>query len=1193
MFFKRIEAVGFKSFATKTVCDFIPGTTVIVGPNGCGKSNIFDAIKWVFGEQAASQLRGKKMQDVIFAGSASFKALGVAQVTVTIDNSRRILPIDYEEVQITRRLFRSGESEYLLNKTACRLRDIHDLLLGTGIGKSAYSMLEQGRVDQIINAKPQERRFLIEEAAGISKFKIRKLEALRKLERTDIDLSRLNDLLGEVERQVNSLKRQANKAERFKDLFDSCRRAEQELMVLRSAELRNHLRELETSMNEYRDKLAALRTELAEKSAAEELARDHEDELNENLRDESQALFDLKANLTTCGHQITRLNDQIGEHARRIERIQEEFKELDLRAAELKLRIEETELRAKSSEEARQAHQNQFETMRQQYADLEENVANRNRRIEELGTEVGRLRDTVSRTDNEIRTAEALIERQSQDQREAEALYASLEETCLAQMINHEELENQSKNLNEVIDKIEAEVETQRQAQTERQGRLAGQLRDLEQTRQQLHAGRSRLDTLNELRASYEGYYQGVREVMLAADRHEVSGILGVAANLIRASKDYEVAIEVALATHLQDIVTNTAEDAKQAIEYLKRWGRGRATFLPLDRLQPTPLAQNLRDVLRRPGVLGLASELVEYDRQIRTAVDFMLGTTIVVKDLDVGLELGRQGYRARYVSLDGQLINPGGSMTGGRVQATGLMSREREIRDLERTVQELDAKQESLRKQIEQVQIELADGHGRIEALQAELSQRSHERTALMKDLESAERGRAEAERALAERKGQMERLELEVAAKQESIQQWQAQRETAGRQLFEAEQMLNEERQTARNQGEDFRDLGTSVAQARAEMEKARDRIADAERELQVLERDLESITRQRQTRQREIEQLNEEDVLLQEQITRIQGETDAIRVEYDVMSHRLNEDQATREELTVQLKQLSQDVERLTRDERSQDNEFREIELRHTELHANLGNISEQCQEKFSQELDQLAEAVGEVDKDPQALHAEVVEMREKLDRIGLVNMAALEEYQEQTKRLDFLQGQRKDLTEAKEQLETTIAKLDETTRKLFHETFEAVRGHFIEMFRRLFNGGKADLILDAPEGMDPLLDGGIEIVAQPPGKKLQSITLMSGGEKALTAIALLFGLFLYKPSPFCILDEIDAPLDDINVERFKTVLREFAQNTQFLIITHNKLTMELADAIYGVTMEESGVSKLVSVRFEQAEDMVDAV
>ena len=385
----------------------------------------------------------------------------------------------------------------------------------------------------------------------------------------------------------------------------------------------------------------------------------------------------------------------------------------------------------------------------------------------------------------------------------------------------------------------------------------------------------------------------------------------------------------------------------------------------------------------------------------------------------------------------------------------------------------------------------------------------------------------------------------------------------------------------------------LGTEVAEARAEMNQARQRIADARTQGEAVRRDVEAVARQQEGRRREAEGLREQDVRLRQQIERIMGETAVLREQIAVMSERIGADQTAREELLAIIKHHGQQVELLSRDVTQLDNRFREQELRATEFHASLGALAEQCLEKFQCELDALAEAVGEVDRDPHALQAEVAEMRDKLERMGAVNMAALDEYQEQAKRLDFLKEQHRDLGEAKKQLEDTITRLDETTRKLFHQTFEQVRENFVNMFRRLFNGGKADLILEAAEGQDPLIDGGVEILAQPPGKKLQSITLMSGGEKAMTAVALLFALFLYKPSPFCILDEIDAPLDDVNVERFKTMVREFTGQTQFVVITHNKLTMELADAIYGVTMEESGVSKLVSVRFEQAADLVDAV
>lgn len=1192
MFFKRIEMVGFKSFATKTVCEFLPGTTVIVGPNGCGKSNILDAIKWVLGEQAASQMRGKKMADVIFAGSASFKPLGVAQVTLTVDNSRRILPVDYEEVQVTRRLFRSGESEYLLNKQPCRLRDIHNLFLGTGIGKSAYSMLEQGRVDQIINAKPAERRFLIEEAAGISKFKVRKLEALRKLERTDVDLSRLNDLLSEVQRQVNSLKRQAGKAERYKDLYESCRRGEQELLVLRSRDLSEKIKTLRADFQQLGDKLTSLRTELDTRAAAEQAARDQEIELNDRLSDESQALYDLKSNLKEAENQITRLNDKIAVHSSRMAQIDEELREMDIRANELELRIEEIDTRLEEAEHARQTNQQLHDELKQRYSELEATNRDRTERIEALGTEVNRLREVIARADNEMRAAEATIESRNEARQEAERLLDSLEIACLEHTERHETLSRQAETLRADLDTLGADLETRKTEQADRQRQLAANLTSLEGIRRDLHQRQSRLETLNELKASYEGYYQGVREVMLAADHNQLAGVLGVAANLVRAQQDHELAIEVALATHLQDIVTRTAEDAKACIEYLKTSGRGRATFLPLDRLQPTPLPAHLRQVLNRPGVIGLASELVQFDPQIQKAVDFMLGTTIVVRDLDVGLDLGGEGFRARYVSLDGQLINPGGSMTGGRVKTTGLMMREREIRELEEAVSRHQADQERLVREIEQLQAGMSASHEHIESLQRELEHKRNDQTALMKDLEAAERGRDEAQSALDERLSRIQQIDEEVAQRRQLIEQWTNERLNEVARLQTAESELNELKENARTHGDDIIHLGTSVAEALAEVEKARERAENARHQRESIVRDLEAFNRQRQNRLNEVETLKQEDELLHEQIRRIDEENKQARTECAELTERLSQDQTAREQLIIEIREIAQAVETLTRDERALDNHYRESEVRLAEFQTNLNSLSEQCEEKFQLDLETLAAQLGEIEpRDPHALHAEVAEMRERLARMGVVNMAALEEYEQQSKRLEFLQTQHTDLTQAKEQLESTIAKLDETTRKLFHETFEAVRAHFIEMFRRLFNGGKADLILEAPEGLDPLLEGGVEILAQPPGKKLQNISLMSGGEKAMTAIALLFGLFLYKPAPFCILDEIDAPLDDTNVGRFKQAVAEFKKDVQFVVITHNKLTMELSDALYGVTMEESGVSKLVSVRFEQAAEMVD--
>ena len=1193
MFFKRIEMVGFKSFATKTVCEFIPGTTVIVGPNGCGKSNLLDAIKWVFGEQSAYQLRGKRMADVIFAGSASFKSLGMAQVSITVDNSRRVLPMDFEEVQVTRRLYRSGESEYLINKIPCRLRDVHDLFLGTGMGKSAYSILEQGRVDQIINTKPIDRRYLIEEAAGISKFRQRKLETLRKLERTDTDLSRLNDLISEIERQVRSLKRQAGKAERYRKTETECRQAEQELMVLRTGDLRSKTATMKERIATQKNALAALRAELATKSAAEEQAHGRQTELADRIQERQQALFDLKSNTAAGEHQITRLNDQLATHAGRIAQIEGEVKEMEVRSNEVALRLDEVRQRKHDAEEARGKGQERFERMQAEYAKLEEDVRRRTGQIEELVAEVNTLREAVARADHEIQMTQALIERQTQAREEAASGLQELETTRESQAARCAELVREIESADREIQQRQDELAKARAAQSERREQLDKLTKQLEQLRGQLHAARSRLQTLTELKAAYEGYYQGVREVMLAGENGRLNGLKGVAANLIRADKEHELAIEVALATHLQDVVAATAADARDAILYLKESGKGRATFLPLDQISPATLHPRLVGILNRPGVVGSAVNLVHYDKELEAAAQFLLGTTIVVENLDVGLGLVREGYRGRYVSLDGQLIHPSGAMTGGRVKTTGLMSREREIRELAKSVERLDAGQNELVGQIEKARATQQTEKERIGEMIEALDRLRLEQANRTKDHEAARHMLDQTETSLGQRRAQIGRIDEELAGKLESIAHWEGERTRGGESLTDAENRLSEAQQTNLSQGEDILQLGTSVAEARAEVEKARERMVEAEQRLNEFQRDLDAVGRQRQARAGEIDHLRVEDTLLAEQIDRIKREMESAIVELETLNRTLIEDQAARDEVTAKLKELTGEIERLTRDEKVLDNEVHEVELRQIEFKTHLSDLSEQCEEKFDRTLDQLAEELGEIDKDPHALQSEVAEMRRKLEAMGVVNLAALEEYEQQNERLVFLQAQHKDLSEAKADLIQTIQQLDETTRKLFQETFDAVRVHFIEMFRRLFNGGKADMMLDAPEGVDPLLEGGIEIVAQPPGKKLQSISLLSGGEKAMTAIALLFGLFLHKPSPFCILDEIDAPLDDVNVERFKQILREFNKSIQFAVITHNKLTMELADALYGVTMEESGVSKMVSVRFEQAEALVDAV
>jgi chromosome segregation protein len=1186
MFFKRVECLGFKSFAAKTQVDLQPGISVIVGPNGCGKSNILDAIKWVLGEQSARQMRGKKMQDVIFAGSASFKQLGMAEVTLTIDNSRRLLDMDFDEVQITRRLYRSGESEYLINKVAARRRDIHNLFLGTGVGASAYSILEQGRVDQVINAKPSERRFIFEEAAGVSKYRERKLEALRKLERTDQDLKRLDDMVAEVERQVNALKRQAGKARRFRELTAELRRGEMELLVLRSGGVRAKMKELQTQIAELRDRAQEIAARRAACAADEETAQTEIESVDAKLGRENEDLYAVKTRIADAEHEASRGADRIQNNENRVARIVEESTELQSRAEDLARRRAEHDERLTRANEERARAESLYAERKRDYDALETEVARTKTSIESLSQESVAHRDAISRAENEVRTAEALIARHEDARADVGADIERLTGELAGCESTRSEaggrLEALKSDLNARRDRL-AGLQT-RYAETH--SKIAALSAELDVARRELNACEARLAALKELRASYEGFLQGVREVMEEADQGRLSGVLGPLVSLLSARPEHEQALEAALGPHLQDVVVEDLAAGRRAAEFLLAASKGRATFWPLDCRWASAPPEQLEAVLGREGVVGHAPALIEREDRFNPIVEALFGDTVLVASLEAAEKLAAEERGLDFVTLDGQIVRSTRAVTGGLAKSAGLLSREREIQELAASVADRSERERDLNDQIRELRARAEELADQIDEEKSDLHGRDVERANLTKDFEAADRRLREATQSLERLAAQAAELEREVEVKRASIEANSLARAEHQARMEEAAARLQTERERARERGDEFIRRGSELAEVHADVEKVRERLVHLEEGRLALDRDADEIEMARAARQEERERLVEE-------IAEARARIDAIRADLEVhfarrgeLEKQLTEDQTERQRLHARLKELAHLLEQATRDERAVENDLHERQLRDAELQTSLGHLNDQAREKFGRELIDIAGELGEIDKDAGELAALVAELRDKIDKLGPVNLAALEEFHDQSKRLEHLTAQRDDLSKAKAQIEDSIRAIDETAKRLFHETFESVRGHFIEMFRRLFNGGKADLIIDG-EGDDPLLDGGIEIVAQPPGKKLQTISLMSGGEKAMTAVALLFALYLHKPAPFAVLDEIDAPLDDANVERFKNVVSEFARDTQFIIITHNKQTMALADIIYGVTMEESGVSRLVSVKFEHAD------
>lgn len=1192
MFFKRIEMTGFKSFATKTVVDLQPGVTIVVGPNGCGKSNIFDAIRWVLGEQSAKSLRGTKMGDVIFSGSATYKPIGCAQVTIVVDNEGGRLPIDFSEVSITRRLYRSGESEYLLNKTPCRLRDLQELFLDTGVGTESYSIMEQGRVDEIVKSKPEERRALFEEAAGIAKYKARKAEAMRKLEKTEHDLIRLDDRVSESRTRTNSLKRQASKAERYKELQETHTLIEKKLLSLNLSRFSQNYGKVEEDYRKAKARLDAARAKSGELETRREELRIQEEEADQLLQDLSIQREDQRNWIQEIERDIYHLKSSAETEKRRAEdylkQVDEQALLRDEQAENLaEIRAEECRmtLRRIGLEAELNLRQAEFERMKADTDSTRRKIRETRKQMEDLAQEERELENAQTRLQMQLDQANAFRSDYENQRRE---LALALEQLDGEIQAKREEVDSANEAVNALSEKL---------GTSQNEGREALRARDVlrqehRQAERELHESESRLRALERLAGDYEGYYQGVKSVMQAAGENQLDGVVGVVPELIQSiDPAHDIAIEVALGNHTQDVVVRTDNDAKRAIQFLKQNRAGQATFLPLNVIDGREGGREIDDIIHRPGIVGIASRLVAYDSYIEKAVFNLLGRTVVTDTVDISMQLVRQGKRNRYVSLEGELTFPSGAMTGGSRRQSQIMSRQREITELNSQAEEARQKVEDLERRIKnrensilnldaactKMREEVQEKKNGINRLETELSMLRDSRQQRQNDLEtldqranSSEGGTAELKNRLEEKSQGLSQVQATIAQARQEL----ALMEDASYERDSEESRLNEElnqqRQEIAHLSASARHLGDNansmVQQLQNLSRRATQLINDRQRALDAARTYLEQVERQ-----------NKEKEELDRDMAGIED--------------RRKEAFARKEKAQLAAHEINQTFQTELNEFNTASNSFNEIQAAYVNAEANLRQLKERAQELFHMPAEDIQKEIGEVEEEREELMEERDAVADKLDSMGgNINMGALVEYEEEKERLEFLTTQQNDLMEARESLQDTIARVDKTSRQLFHDAFQAIRNNFIEVYRNLFGGGKADLVLKEVEDGDPLLDGGIDIIAQPPGKKLQNVSLLSGGEKALTAVSLMFAIFLYKPSPFCVMDEIDAPLDDANVLRLREMLRSFSEKTQFVIITHNKITMELGNTIYGVTMQETGVSSMVSVSIEPAKEMV---
>lgn len=1181
---KSFATYGFKSFADKTELTFDKGITAVVGPNGSGKSNISDAIRWVLGEQSAKYLRGSKMEDVIFSGSSKRRALGVAEVTLNFDNSDHALDIDFEEVSLTRRLFRSGDSEYSINKKSCRLKDIVDLMADTGLGKGSMSIIGQNKIDEILNSRPEERRTIFEEAAGIAKYRLRKKEAVRRLDDTAMNLTRINDIKTEVDNQVGPLSLAAEKTAQYNalskelrqcrltgfmrkiDSIEEVRKQLDEKKAALEAEFSAHSAVLSTKEAEYTklqlelDKLSESYNQLQEEIKNKELAL-------EKLRGKQGALDERIASSQRQSERLEQRNEALSQRADELERdmqkLAAEFDELDKVRAAAELNVRNLTSEKEAKEQALEEAKAQTANMQSDFfAGMQELLSLRNE-----------LRALEQEQEVRVRRREAL----KHSIEETEAVVSGLEEEY------RNVLEAQSRNNNEG-QLLSKEANSLQAEQAELEAKLKAVLNGQQQCQRRLTAAETREQSLQKMQAAYEGFGYGIKTV-LKAEEYWRENIIGVAAELLQVEDKYVTALETSLGEGAQNIVTLDAQTAKTAINYLKANNAGRATFLPLDTVKPRSLSVEEERLANLPGVCGYAVDLVQYDKQAENAIRFLLGRVLIAENIDAALAAAKAGkFRVRVVTLEGDVVNAGGSMTGGsRKQREGYLSRAKEIQQAGAVVEGLRKEMLNWQEQLEEVEAEQKELQGKLQAVTEKLQQRRLKANELTLQNQRLSQEKARENEKLALYYDDRTAVANEYMANRDKVKTLRASVQELETKDSEAKTMLENLNKQIAKQGSELTAVDNQLQDAKIKLETSAAKTDLMSQRMKDLDGDTLLLRNEIKANIEEQGRLTQVVADCEAEKIRIAGESTSLMEALQKVVGGKDRFSEERFAINAQQQMAEQQINEARKIVNTSENKLRQIELEMTRQNSDYEHALEQLGSEYNMDV---AAARNEelLEMDAKALQRLESKLTVKISDLGPINPAAIEEYQAVKERSEFLAKQYSDLCEAKENLEAVISEINSGMTRRFKEAFNQINVYFADCYVKLFGGGTALLKLSNP---DDILNSGIDIEVQPPGKRLQSLYLMSGGERALTVIALLFALLSYQPSPFCILDEIDAALDDANIMRFSNFLRDYATNTQFIIITHRKGTMECADIMYGVTMEESGVSKLLSVKISEKE------
>lgn len=1180
MYLKRLEMQGFKSFADKTILEFKPGITTVIGPNGSGKSNISDSIRWVLGEQSMKSLRGAKSEDIIFAGTQNRKSLGFAEASIVIDNQDGKLPIEYNEVTVTRKIYRSGETGYFINKVPCRLKDILELFMDTGIGKDGYSIIGQGKIDEILSNKSEDRRHIFEEAAGIVKYRTRKVESEKKLEQTKLNLLRINDILSEIEGQLEPLKLQSEKARRFLSLREELKSIEVGLFVFNINSYKEKLEQIVKDLEVLNSQEVDENKKLEDIQNSKEVVKTRIDELIQEIENMQNIGFESKTKIEQINSQISISNERILNNNINIERLESEIEELKQRIEDFSQEKENKLYKKENLSKNKEKFEKELKEKEEELAKISAKLSKKGLEIEEKKKKVEEDTDARYERISEISTYEANYENLDKTKK---SVNLELQTTISELDSNRIRKQEISKGFLEIDNTRNKALKNLTQVREKNQNAI-NVIKEYEDKINKLTADfrmkDSRCKFLTETEKEKDGYIKSVKSLLLACEKDAVlnSGVDGVLASLISVDKKYETAIEVCLGQAMQNIVTNTETDAKRLIEYLRKNNLGRASFLPISSVH----GKKIDKVKKVNGIVGIASDLISYNKKYEGIILNLLGRTVIVENMDNAIALAKtNNYTFRIVTLEGDVINPSGAISGGSVQqkTVNILGRSREIEELKQKIDEInleikkvtkekekysesatDTIEEAARleKELQTIEISYATKKQELELIEGQISKLEEKVAKLRKQLENIETEKKNIEAAKEGTKQVIANLEKEITELNEEITKF-------------AE--LNKDDQTYIN------NLNTDITDLKISVSSFDESGISIDEMLERIGQDIENANNNIENKLQEIEKTKQETIKTQEDILNFGKEIDKIKSEVSNSSETIENLKQEKQEKSNQLEKLETKIEEQYQTLNSLKEQIVKIESKKAKQEQDVDDLIN----KLWQEYEITPNNASEYKKpdNVQVAQRKTNELRREIADLGSINIDSIEDYKKMQERYDFMNEQRFDLEESISKLRNVISEMTTTMQKQFAEKFKQINKNFNEVFCELFGGGKAELIL---ENEADILECGIDIRVQPPGKKLQNMMLLSGGEKALTAIAILFAILKINPAPFCILDEIEAALDDVNVNRYATYLKKFSKDTQFLVITHRKGTMEIADTVYGVTMEEKGISKLLSMKLK---------